>query len=112
MFASHYVLDNLCVVLDWNGLQIDGTIDDVIGPAPFDTKFEAFGWNVVMADAHDFESLESAFNAAKSVSGKPTVIIAKSVKGKGVSYMENNVNWHGAAPNDELFAVAMEDLKA
>ena len=112
MFAAHYNLDNLCVVLDWNGLQIDGKIDDVIGPTPFDTKFESFGWNVIMADAHDFESLESAFAGAKAVSGKPTVIIAKSVKGKGVSYMENNVNWHGAAPNDELFAVAMEDLKA
>ena len=112
MFAAHYNLDNLCVVLDWNGLQIDGKIDDVIGPTPFDTKFESFGWNVIMADAHDFESLEAAFAGAKSVSGKPTVIIAKSVKGKGVSYMENNVNWHGAAPNDELFAVAMEDLKA
>lgn len=112
MFASHYNLDNLCVVLDWNGLQIDGTIDDVIGPAPFDTKFEAFGWNVVMADAHDFESLESAFSTAKAANGKPTVIIAKSVKGKGVSYMENNVSWHGAAPNDERYAVAMEDLKA
>ncbi len=112
MFAAHYSLDNLCVVLDWNGLQIDGKIDDVIGPAPFDTKFEAFGWNVVMADAHDFESLEAAFASAESVCGKPTVIIAKSVKGKGVSYMENNVSWHGAAPNDELFAVAMEDLKA
>lgn len=112
MFAAHYKLDNLCVVLDWNGLQIDGTIDDVIGPAPFDTKFAAFGWNVVMADAHDFDSIEAAFANAKATKDVPTVIIAKSIKGKGVSFMENNVSWHGAAPNDEQYKVAMEDLKA
>ena len=112
MFAAHYKLDNLCYILDWNGLQIDGAIDDVIGPAPFDTKFAAFGWNVIEADAHDFESLESAFAAAKACGGKPSVIIAKSVKGKGVSFMENQASWHGAAPNDEQYAVAMNDLKA
>ena len=112
MFAAHYKLDNLCYILDWNGLQIDGAIDDVIGPAPFDTKFAAFGWNVITADAHDFESLESAFKAAKECKDKPSVIIAKSIKGKGVSFMENQASWHGAAPNDEQYAVAMQDLKA
>ncbi len=112
MFASHYNLDNLCAVVDWNGLQIDGPVAEVIGPAPFDTKFEAFGWNVVMADAHDFDSIEAAFEAAKACKGKPTAIIAKSVKGKGVSYMENNVNWHGAAPNAEQYEIAINDLKA
>ena len=112
MFAAHYNLDNLCYILDWNGLQIDGAIDDVIGPAPFDTKFAAFGWNVITADAHDFESLESAFKAAKECKGKPSVIIAKSIKGKGVSFMENQASWHGAAPNDEQYAIAMQDLKA
>lgn len=112
MFAAHYNLDNLCYILDWNGLQIDGAIDDVIGPAPFDTKFAAFGWNVVMADAHDFDSLEKAFAEAKACKGKPTVIIAKSIKGKGVSFMENQASWHGAAPNDEQYEAAMNDLKA
>ena len=112
MFAAHYNLDNLCVVLDWNGLQIDGPVAEVIGPAPFDTKFEAFGWNVVMADAHCFESLEAAFANAKSTSGKPTVIVAKSVKGKGVSFMEDQVSWHGTAPNDEQYKAAIEELKA
>ncbi len=112
MFAAHYELDNLCAVVDWNGLQIDGPVAEVIGPAPFDTKFEAFGWNVVTADAHDFDSIEAAFANAKSTKGKPTVIIAKSIKGKGVSFMENNVNWHGAAPNAEQYEIAMNDLKA
>ena len=110
MFAAHYNLDNLCAILDWNGLQIDGPVAEVIGPAPFDTKFEAFGWNVVMADAHDFDSIEAAFANAKSTKGKPTIIIAKSIKGKGVSFMENNVAWHGAAPNDEQYEIAMADL--
>lgn len=112
MFAAHYNLDNLCYIIDWNGLQIDGAIDDVIGPAPFDTKFEAFGWNVLSCDAHDFESIETAVNAAKACKGKPSVIIAKSVKGKGVSFMENQASWHGSAPNAEQYAVAIEDLKA
>jgi len=112
MFAAHYNLDNLCYILDWNGLQIDGAIDDVIGPAPFDTKFAAFGWNVLSCDAHDFESIEEAVNAAKACKGKPTVIIAKSVKGKGVSFMENQASWHGTAPNAEQYAVAINDLKA
>ena len=112
MFAAHYNLDNLCAILDWNGLQIDGLVAEVIGPAPFDTKFEAFGWNVVMADAHDFDSIEAAFANAKSTKGKPTIIIAKSIKGKGVSFMENNVAWHGAAPNAEQYEIAINDLKA
>lgn len=112
MFAAHYGLDNLCYIIDWNGLQIDGSIDDVIGPAPFDTKFASFGWNVLSCDAHDFNSIEVAVNAAKETKGKPTVIIAKSVKGKGVSFMENQASWHGSAPNAEQYAVAIEDLKA
>ncbi|MBE6714063.1 MAG: transketolase [Ruminococcaceae bacterium] len=112
MFAAHYNLDNLCYIIDWNGLQIDGAIDDVIGPAPFDTKFAAFGWNVVFCDAHDFNSIEDAFSAAKACKGKPTVIIAKSTKGKGVSFMENQASWHGSAPNAEQYAVAINDLKA
>lgn len=110
MFAAHYKLDNLCFIIDWNGLQIDGPVTEVMNPTPHDKKFEAFGWNVVRADAHDFDSLEAAFEAAKSSAGKPTAIIAKSVKGKGVSFMENNVNWHGAAPNDEQYEQAMAEL--
>ncbi len=112
MFAAHYKLDNLCFVLDWNGLQIDGAIDDVIGPAPFDTKFAAFGWNVLTADAHDFASLDAAFAAAREQSGKPTVIIAKSVKGRGVSFMENQASWHGKAPNAAEYETAIKDLQA
>ncbi len=110
MFAAHYKLDNLCAVIDWNGLQIDGPIAEVMNPAPYEEKLRAFGWNTVSADAHDFDSLEKAFEAAKACKGKPTAIIAKSVKGKGVSFMENNVSWHGAAPNDEQFAAAMAEL--
>lgn len=112
MFAAHYKLDNLCYILDWNGLQIDGTIDEVISPAPYEDKFAAFGWNVVEADAHDFDSLEFAFNAARTWKWSPTVIIAKSVKGKGVSFMENQVSWHGAAPNAEQYKTAIADLNA
>ena len=112
MFAAHYKLDNLCYILDWNGLQIDGPIADVMNPTPYREKFEAFGWNVIEADAHDFESIDSAVKAAKAFKGKPSVIIAKSTKGKGVSYMENNVSWHGAAPNEEQYNVAMAELKA
>ena len=96
MFASHRKLDNLCVIVDNNGLQLDGTIDEIIGPNPLDEKFESFGCHVIKADGHDFDSLEKAFNEAKTVKGQPTVIIAKTVKGKGVSFMENNVSWHGA----------------
>ena len=110
MFAAHYKLDNLCVVLDWNGLQIDGPVTEVMNPTPHDEKFRAFGWNVISIDAHNFGEIEAAFNAAKQVKGKPTVIIAKSVKGKGVSYMENACEWHGQAPKEDLYKVAVEDL--
>ena len=112
MFAAHYKLDNLCYILDLNGLQIDGKITDVMNPTPHDKKFEAFGFNVINADAHDFESLEKAFAAARACKGKPSVIIARSTKGKGVSFMENQVGWHGAAPNDEQYAQAVAEIKA
>ena len=112
MFAAHYNLDNLCLVLDSNGLQIDGKVTDVMNPTPLDEKFAAFGWNVINIDAHSFEEIEAAFAAAKACKGKPTAIIAKSVKGKGVSYMENQVGWHGAAPNAEQYEIAMKELGA
>ncbi len=110
MFASHYNLTNLCWLIDFNGLQIDGAIQDVMNPTPYDTKFAAFGWNVLECDAHDFDSIEAAFKAARECTDKPSVIISHSVKGKGVSFMENNVSWHGTAPNDEQYEVAMKDL--
>ena len=110
MFASHYKLDNLVAILDLNGLQIDGPITEVMNPMPHDEKFRAFGWHVITLDAHDFDSIESAFNEARTVKGKPTVLIAKSVKGKGVSYMENQCEWHGQAPKEDLYRVAIDDL--
>ena len=110
MFAAHYKLDNLCCFLDWNGLQIDGPIAEVMNPTPHDTKFEAFGWHVISIDAHDFDQIEAALAEAKTVKGKPTMIIAKSVKGKGVSYMENKCEWHGQAPKEDLYKVAVEEL--
>ena len=112
MFAAHYKLDNLCVIIDWNGLQIDGTVEEVMNPTPHDKKLEAFGFHVISIDGHDFNAIEAAFNEAKSVKGKPTAIIAKTVKGKGVSFMENKVNWHGSAPNDEQYAQAIAELNA
>ena len=112
MFAGHYKLDNLCAIVDYNGLQIDGKLSEVCSPEPIPEKFAAFNWNVVTIDAHDFAQLEEAFAAAKSCKDKPTVIVQKSVKGKGVSFMENNVAWHGSAPNDEQYAQAMQELKA
>ena len=112
MFAAHYKLDNLCVVIDWNGLQIDGPVAEVMNPTPHDKKLEAFGFHVISIDGHDFAQIEAAFNEAKTVKGKPTAIIAKTVKGKGVSFMENKVNWHGSAPNDEQYAAAVAELKA
>lgn len=112
MFAAHYQLDNLVAIVDNNGLQIDGRIEDVMSPYPIADKFKAFGWHVTEMDAHDFDSIESAFNEAESVSGQPVAIIQKSVKGKGVSFMENNVSWHGAAPNDEQYAQAKAELEA
>ena len=111
MFASHYKLDNLCIVVDLNGLQIDGPIAEVMNPAPHDEKYRAFGWHVITIDAHDFNQIEAAFNEAKTVKGKPTVIIAKSVKGKNVSYMENKCEWHGQAPKEDLYKVAIEELE-
>ena len=110
MFAAHYKLDNLCAVLDLNKLQIDGPIAEVMNPMPHDEKFRAFGWNVIVIDAHNFEEIEAAFKAAKEVKGKPTMIIANSVKGKNVSYMENQCSWHGAAPNEEQYKVAIAEL--
>ena len=111
MFASHYKLDNLVAVVDFNGLQIDGPITEVMNPTPHDEKFRAFGWHVISIDAHDFDAIEAAFNEAKTVKGKPTAIIAKSLKGKGVSYMENACEWHGQAPKEDLYLVAVADLK-
>ena len=111
MFASHYKLDNLVAILDLNGLQIDGPITEVMNPMPHDEKFRAFGWHVITIDAHDFAQIEAAFNEAREVKGQPTVIIAKSVKGKGVSYMENKCEWHGAAPKEEQYNIAIEELK-
>lgn len=112
MFAAHYKLDNLCAIVDNNNLQIDGTVEEVMSPYPITDKFAAFGWNVITIDAHDFDQIEAAMNAAKAVKGKPTVLVQKSVKGKGVSFMENQVSWHGAAPNAEQYGTAMAELNA
>ena len=110
MFAAHYKLDNFCLILDWNGLQIDGPVTEVMNPTPHDKKLEAFGFHVISIDGHSFEEIEKAFEEAKTVKGKPTAIIARTVKGKGVSFMENQVSWHGAAPNDEQYAQAIAEL--
>jgi transketolase len=112
MFSAHYKLDNLCAFIDWNGLQIDGKVTDVMNPTPLDEKFAAFGWNVVVIDAHDFEQIEAACKAARECKGKPTAVICKSVKGKGVSFMENQVGWHGKAPNKEQYDMAVAELTA
>ncbi|MBQ9416598.1 MAG: transketolase [Clostridia bacterium] len=112
MFAAHYKLDNLCMILDWNGLQIDGEVEKIMNPTPFKEKLEAFGFHVIPIDAHDFYQIEAALNEAKQTKGKPTAIVMKSVKGKGVSYMENRVEWHGSAPNDELCKKALDELQA
>jgi len=111
MFAGAKGLDNLVVIVDNNGLQIDGNIADVCSPYPIDKKFEAFNFHVINTDAHDFEQLAAAFKEARETKGMPTAIIAKSVKGKNVSFMENQASWHGAAPNDEQYKTAMEDLE-
>lgn len=111
MFASHYNLDNLCAIVDNNNLQIDGKLTDVMSPYPIDEKFEAFGWNVICIDAHDFDQIEKAFDEAERRVGQPTVIIQKSVKGKGVSFMENEASWHGKATNADEYEVAMTELK-
>ena len=112
MFAAHYKLDNLCAIVDNNNLQIDGTVEEVMSPYPITDKFAAFGWNVITIDAHDFDQIEAAMNAANAVKGKPTVLLQKSVKGKGVSFMENQVSWHGAAPNAEQYETAIAELNA
>ena len=111
MFAGHRKLDNLVVIVDNNNLQIDGTVEDVCSPYPIDKKFEAFNFHVIVINGHDFDEIRNALNEAKNTKGQPTAIIMNTVKGKGVSFMENQVNWHGAAPNDEQFAVAMEELE-
>ena len=112
MFAGARGLDNLVVIVDNNGLQIDGKIEDVCSPYPIDKKFEAFNFHVINIDGHDFDAIRAAFDEAKKTKGMPTAIIMKTVKGKGVSYMENNAGWHGKAPNDEEYKVAMDDLAA
>ncbi|MCD8103627.1 MAG: transketolase [Lachnospiraceae bacterium] len=112
MFAGHRKLDNLCVIVDNNGLQIDGRIEDVCSPYPIDKKFEAFNFHVInVADGNDMQQLADAFAEAKAVKGMPTAIIMKTLKGKGVSFMEGQVGWHGKAPNDEEYAIAMADLE-
>ena len=110
MFAGFRKLDNLVVIVDNNGLQIDGPVDQVCSPYPIDKKFEAFNFHVINVDAHDFDALRAAFKEAKETKGQPTAIIAHSLKGKGVSFMEGQVSWHGVAPNDEEYAKAMDDL--
>ena len=112
MFAAHHQLDNLCVIFDWNGLQIDGTLEEVVNPAPYGDKLRGFGLHVIEIDAHDFDQIDSALKEARTVKGKPTAIVAKSVKGKGVSYMENVCKWHGSAPNDELYNQARAEIEA
>ena len=112
MFAAHYQLDNLVYVVDNNNLQIDGPITQVMSPYPIDEKFAAFGWHVITINGHDFDEIENALNEAEKIANQPTVIIQKTVKGKGVSYMENNVAWHGAAPNEEQYKIAMGELQA
>ncbi len=111
MFAGFRKLDNLVVIVDNNGLQIDGPVDQVCSPYPIDKKFEAFNFHVINIDAHDFDAIRAAFKEAKETKGQPTAIIAHSLKGKGVSFMEGQVAWHGVAPNDEEYAVAMADLE-
>ena len=112
MFASHYKLDNLCVIIDNNGLQIDGNVADVMSPYPIDAKLEAFGFRVVCIDGHDFDQIEEAMNVAKTTKGQPTAIIMKTTKGKGVSFMEDKAGWHGKGPNDAEYEQAMTELRA
>ena len=111
MFASHYHLDNLCVIVDNNGLQIDGDVAKVMSPYPIDAKLEAFGFHVRMIDGHDFDAIEQALNEAKTITGKPSAIVMHTVKGKDVSFMENNAGWHGVAPNDAQYELEMAELK-
>ncbi|MBP3326719.1 MAG: transketolase [Coprococcus sp.] len=111
MFAGHRKLDNLCVIVDNNNLQIDGRIEDVCSPYPIDKKFEAFNFHVININGNDFDEIEKAFQEAASYKGQPSAIIARTIKGKGISFMENNVGWHGKAPNDEEYRLAMEELE-
>ena len=111
MFAGYRKLDNLVVIVDLNGLQIDGAISEICDPEPLDKKFEAFRFHTITIDGNDFEQIAKAFEEARATKGMPTAIIAKTVKGKGVSFMENAVNWHGVAPNDEQFEIAMRELE-
>ena len=110
MFAANKKLDNLTAIVDFNGLQIDGTLEEVNSPCPIDKKFEAFGWHVITIYGHDFDQIDAAFSEADTIKDKPTVIIAKTVKGKGVSFMENKASWHGSAPNDEQYEQAVKEL--
>ena len=111
MFAAHRKLDNFVAIVDNNGLQIDGKVDEVCSPYPIDEKFEAFGFHVINVDGHDFDALKAAFDEAKATKGQPTAIVAKTIKGKDISFMENQASWHGTAPNDDQYAQEMEDLK-
>ncbi len=111
MFAGHRKLDNLVVIVDNNNLQIDGTLEEVCSPYPIDEKFKAFNFNVITIDGHDFDEIREALSNARNTKGMPTAIVMNTIKGKGVSFMENNVNWHGSAPNDEQYKVAMDDLE-
>ena len=112
MFSAHYKLDNLCLIIDNNGLQIDGAVKDVMNVMPYESKLESFGWNVITVDGHSIEEILDALKKAKEVKGKPTAIVAKTVKGKGVSFMENQASWHGKAPNEEQYNQAMAELTA
>lgn len=112
MFAAHYKLDNLCVIIDLNGLQIDGPTEKIMNSAPMDAKMEAFGFNVVSINGHDFDEIERAFESFHTCKNKPTAILMHTIKGKGVSYMENSVDWHGKAPNDAEYQIAMDELNA
>jgi transketolase len=112
MFAAHYKLDNLTAFVDYNGLQIDGDIAKVMSPLPIDEKFKSFGWHVLVIDGHDYAQIEDAINQAKNTKGKPTMIVAKTIKGKGVSYMENDAGWHGNAPKKDQYEQAIKELDA
>ncbi|MBQ7907287.1 MAG: transketolase [Clostridia bacterium] len=111
-FASHYKLDNLCLIIDNNGLQIDGKVKDVMNIMPYASKLKAFGWNVISIDGHSYEEILSAFDSAKKTKGKPTAIVASTIKGKGVSFMENQAGWHGKAPNEDQYNLAFSELVA
>lgn len=111
MFAAHYKLDNLCLIIDNNGLQIDGRVKDVMNVMPYASKLKAFGWNVIQIDGHNIEEILSAFEKARATKGKPTAIVAKTIKGKGVSFMEDQAGWHGKAPNEEQYNQAVLELK-